>query len=451
MNNDYQNFNDFNLKPFLTQAISDLGFKKPTEIQQKIIPLVFTGKDIIGQSATGSGKSHAFLLPLINQIDPSRQEVQAVITTPSRELAEQLYQVASHLVSFGDDAIQIARYTGGTDKERQVESLNYAQPHLVIGTPGRIWDLVESQALKIHKASQMVIDEADMTLDLGFIEIVDRIVSSMPKDVQILVFSATIPERLEPFLRKYLRAPLMIKLMSKEEGPLAPTIHNWLLTTRGKNRKKLLYDILTMGNPYLVLIFANTIEKVDELATYLAERNLNVGVLHGNLDPRERKRVMRQAHQLDYQFIVATDLAARGIDIEGVSHVINYEIPQDLSYFVHRVGRTGRQGMEGIAITFYDPDEEEAIDWLQGQGIEFEEKEFKDGEIIERTSRQQRQKRQDNKPGFDYDSEVEGLVKKAKKQVKPGYKRKIRQKRQQVNRRKNRLKKQEERRRNRRK
>lgn len=450
METNFQTFKDFHLKDFLLEAIEELNFKEPTPIQKKVIPTIQAGGDIIGQSATGSGKSHAFLLPILDQINPNLREVQAVITTPSRELAEQLYQVASQLLEFSDQSIQIARYTGGMDKERQMESLDYAQPHLVIGTPGRILDLVESQALKIHKTRQMVIDEADMTLDLGFIEPVDRIVSAMPDQVQLLVFSATIPERLEPFLRKYLHAPQIIRLQGRSDNPLAPTIHNWLLFTRGRDRKELLYDILTMGNPYLVLIFANTIDKVNELAHFLAERDLNVGVIHGDLDSRERKRVMRQAHQLDYQFIIATDLAARGIDIEGISHVINYEIPQDLSYFVHRVGRTGRQGLEGIAITFYDPDEEESIQWLQDQGIEFEEKEFKNGEIIDRTSRQQRRERVKEKPGFEYDPEVAGLVKKAKKKVKPGYRRKIRQKRKQVNRRKNRQKKQAERRRKRR-
>lgn len=443
----YKQFEEFKFKPFLNEAIDALHFEKPTAIQKKVIPAVFTGQDIIGQSATGSGKSHAFLLPIIDRIDPALQQVQAVITTPSRELAEQLYHVATQLISFSDEPIKIVRYTGGTDKERQIDTLKNSQPHMVIGTPGRIWDLVKSRALKLHKASKMVIDEADMTLDLGFLETVDRIVSSMPEDVQLLVFSATIPDRLVPFLRKYLRSPELIQLQQRADNPLAPTIHNWLLTTRGKNRPELLYEILTIGNPYLVLIFANTIETVTSLAHFLAEKGLNVSVLHGDLDSRERKRVMRQVHQLDYQYIVATDLAARGIDIDGVSHVINYEIPQDLSYFVHRVGRTGRQGMEGIAITFYDPDEEDSIDWLQAQGIEFEEKEFKNGEIIGRVSRQERQKRQESQPKFDYDAEVAGLAKKAKKKVKPGYKRKIRRKRQQVNRRKNRLKKRKERRR----
>lgn len=432
-------FKDFNLKPFLYEALEDINFKKPTPIQQEVIPAISSKRDIIGQSQTGSGKTHAFLLPLLNQINIENQEAQVVILAPSRELATQIYDDAIQLTSFNEEEIIVSLYVGGTDKQRQVDSLTtgQGQPHVIIGTPGRVLDLVKSNALKTHTAQYMVVDEADMSLDAGFLEEVDLIAGTLDDLSQLLVFSATIPKQLEPFLRKYMNNPLEIRMENEEK--IADTIHNYLISTRSHDRRKILYDVLTIGNPYLVLIFANTIETVEEVASFLAEKDLSVGVLHGDLSFRERKRVMREIHQLDYQYFVATDLAARGIDVDGVSHVVNYEIPQDLSYFVHRVGRTGRMGLEGTAITFYSPDEQESIEKLVQSGIVFEEKEFKDGQLVDRRSYDQRRERKTNKERFEYHPEVASLVNKSKKQVKPGYRRKIKQKRKEVNRRNRRL------------
>ncbi|WP_018658728.1 DEAD/DEAH box helicase [Allofustis seminis] len=434
-------FKSFNFQPFLYKALDQLQFKQPTPIQSKIIPAIKSGRDIIGQSQTGSGKTHAFLLPLINEVDPYRREVQVVIIAPSRELATQIYQDATQLVANSPEELVINLYVGGTDKKRQIDSLitGQGQPHIVIGTPGRILDLVKENALKTYTAQYMVVDEADMALDAGFLEEVDLIAGTLDTLSQLLVFSATIPTQLEPFLRKYMNQPLELRIESEDK--IADTIANYLISTRSHDRRKILYDILTIGSPYLVLIFANTIETVEEVAHYLADKGLKVGVLHGDLTFRERKRIMREIHQLDYQFVVATDLAARGIDVEGVSHVINYEIPQDLSYFVHRVGRTGRMGLEGVAITFYSPDEQESIDKLVASGIVFEEKELKNGELVERRSYQERQNRKNKKEKFEYDPEIASLINKSKKKVKPGYRRKIRQKRKEVNRRNRRLNK----------
>ncbi|MFZ2645611.1 MAG: DEAD/DEAH box helicase, partial [Trichococcus flocculiformis] len=225
-------FKDFQLKPFLLEAISKLNFKEPTDIQKQIIPIIRTGKSVIGQSQTGTGKSHSFLLPLIDAIDPAKNEVQVVITSPSRELAEQLYQTATQLISNAPEEIRIVSYVGGTDKKRQMSKLINNQPHIVIGTPGRILDLVNEQALKIHTASKMVIDEADMTLDLGFLHDVDQIAGRLPEKLQMLVFSATIPEKLKGFLKKYVENPVIVQL--KPEHIIAPAIDNLLLSTKGR-------------------------------------------------------------------------------------------------------------------------------------------------------------------------------------------------------------------------
>jgi len=430
-------FTDYALQPYLQKALADLKFTQQTPIQERIIPLLLKGESVIGQSQTGSGKSHSFLLPLINKIDPNRQELQLVITVPSRELAEQLTAVASQLISFSDTEILLEKCIGGTDKKRQVAKLTQTQPHIVIGTPGRIFDLMQENALFVQTVQMMVVDEADMTFDLGFLETVDEIASRMSENLQMSVFSATIPDKIKPFLKKYLGNPKVIQIENTQL--VSPTIKNQLLVTKAKNPIDVLRQLLVMGHPYLVLIFVNTKQKADEVTKDLRNHNFKVATIHGDIPSRERRRVMKQIQQMDYQFVVATDLAARGIDIEGVSHVINLEIPGELEFFIHRVGRTGRNGLEGTAITFYTPDQEQAIQTLEGKGISFETVELKNGELVESYDRSRREKRK-NTQSKDLDPRLKGMIKKAKKKVKPGYKKKLGQEIRQKQRRQNRTK-----------
>ena len=415
------NFREFNFKEYIYQALDEINFKEPTEVQARLIPTILKGKSVVGQSQTGSGKTHTFLLPIFQNLNVQKDEVQAVITTPSRELAYQIYEAAKQLAKFSPENIWIQNYVGGTDKQRQIEKLKSHQPQLVIGTPGRILDLVRENAFDIHNAHYLVVDEADMTLDLGFLKETDAIASTLPKDLQMLVFSATIPEKLRPFLRKYMYNPVIEVVANKHV--ISPTIDNWLVSTKGRDRNKLIYDLLTMGEPYLALVFANTKERADELTNYLRSQGLKVAKVHGGIQPRQRKRIMREIQNLDYQFVVATDLAARGIDIEGVSHVINDDIPEDLEFFVHRVGRTGRNGMKGTAITLYEPSEEKLIDELESMGVHFVPKAVKNGEIVDSYDRNRREKRQTRKESMD--PKLRGFVKKEKKKRKPGYKKKI--------------------------
>lgn len=415
------NFREFNFKEYIYQALDEINFKEPTEVQARLIPTILKGKSVVGQSQTGSGKTHTFLLPIFQNLNAQKDEVQAVITTPSRELAYQIYEAAKQLAKFSPENIWIQNYVGGTDKQRQIEKLKSHQPQLVIGTPGRILDLVRENALDIHNAHYLVVDEADMTLDLGFLKETDAIASALPKDLQMLVFSATIPEKLRPFLRKYMYNPVIEVVANKHI--ISPTIDNWLVSTKGRDRNKLIYDLLTMGEPYLALVFANTKERADELTNYLRSQGLKVAKVYGGIQPRQRKRIMREIQNLDYQFVVATDLAARGIDIEGVSHVINDDIPEDLEFFVHRVGRTGRNGMKGTAITLYEPSEEKLIDELESMGVHFVPKAVKNGEIVDSYDRNRREKRQTRKESMD--PKLRGFVKKEKKKRKPGYKKKI--------------------------
>lgn len=415
-------FERFQLQPYLIEAIKEIGFKEPTEVQKRLIPAIQKGRSVIGQSQTGSGKTHTFLLPLMNKIDPNLNEVQVVITAPSRELAEQLYQAAIQLAEKSDPTIIVQNFVGGTDKQRQLNKLKNTQPHMAIGTPGRILDLVKANGLLVHTATAFVVDEADMTLDMGFLEDVDKIAGTMLDKLQMLVFSATIPETLKPFLKKYMENPLFEQVEAK--AVISSTIDNWLISTKGRDRIDVVYQLLTIGQPYLAIVFANTKTKVQEISDGLKSRGLKVATIHGDIPPRERKRVMRQVQNLEYQYIVATDLAARGIDIEGVSHVINAEIPRDAEFFVHRVGRTGRNNLKGIAITLYDPNEENLVHDIEQLGISFVPKEISKGDIKDGYDRERRKKRVSTSKDTLSPS-LRGFVKKKKKKVKPGYKKKI--------------------------
>ncbi|MFC4183027.1 DEAD/DEAH box helicase [Saccharococcus thermophilus] len=413
-------FERFDFQPFIMEAIKELRFYKPTEIQERVIPSVLRGESVIGQSQTGTGKTHAYLLPIIEKIDPEREAVQAVITAPTRELATQIYHEVLKIIKFCPAERQIAArcFIGGTDKQKALEKLKI-QPHIVVGTPGRINDLIREQALNVHTATMLVVDEADLMLDMGFIVDVDQIAARMPKELQMLVFSATIPEKLKPFLKKYMENPKYIHVAPKQVA--AEKIEHVLVPLRSRDKVKLLHDMLVAYNPYLAIVFTNTKKMADELADSLAEKGLKIGILHGDLSPRERKKMMKQIRDLEFQYIVATDLAARGIDIEGVSHVINYELPRDLQFYIHRVGRTARAGYTGIAATIYEPSDQDAITKLEKMGIEFLHRDLVRGEWVDLPPWNRRSKR------AKQDEEIAPLLAKMKKpkQVKPGYKKKL--------------------------
>ncbi|MBR7928137.1 DEAD/DEAH box helicase [Aerococcaceae bacterium zg-ZUI334] len=411
------------IQPFIKEALAELHFENLTAVQDEVIPPAIEGKNLVVQSQTGSGKSHSFLIPVFNQIKPEKQQVQAVITAPSRELATQLYEAAIQIAKFSPEEIIVTNYIGGTDKERQIEKLANRQPHIVIGTPGRIFDLMSENALWVQTAEIMVVDEGDMTMDLGFLSLIDEIASRLAKNLQLMVFSATIPQQLSVFLNKYVTSPVQIKIEPKQV--LAEQINNYLINTKGQDRRELVYQLLTMGHPYLALVFCNTKNYAEEVSQFLKEKGLKVATIHGDVPPRERKRIMRQIKDLEYQYVVASDLAARGIDIPGVSMVINTEIPKELEFFIHRVGRTGRNKVAGNAYTFYTPDDDEAIRLLEKKGIAFEQVELVKGEMRPAKSRLRRATRKDTKQDTD-DVVVKAMIaRNKKKKVKPGYKRKL--------------------------
>ncbi|WP_239253967.1 DEAD/DEAH box helicase [Listeria ilorinensis] len=429
-------FDQFGFQPFINQAIQKLGFFEPTEVQQKLIPGIMRGESIIGQSQTGTGKTHTFLLPLIQQINPEVKEVQVVITAPSRELANQIYQESRKITKLSEKEIVTHLLIGGTDKQRTIEKLKN-QPHIVIGTPGRINDMIREKALHVHTARTLVIDEADMTLDMGFLNDVDTIAGKMPPNLQMLVFSATIPQKLKPFLKKYMENPRYEHIQPKVTA--SENVTHELIARKSRNKLDLLKDTLTTFRPYLAIVFTNTKQAADEVADGLTERGLKVAKIHGDVPPRERKRTMKQIENMDYQYIVATDLAARGIDITGISHVINYELPSDLDFYIHRTGRTGRAGHFGLALTIYEPADEDKLNQLEKMGITFKHVELKRDEFVEVLDRNRRSKREATREAAD-PREI-GMRKKAKQKRKPNYKKKINRKMAEIKRRENRKRK----------
>ena len=418
MNNIFENEQ---INPAIRQGLKKINFVRPTEVQEKVIPVLMARKNAVVQAVTGSGKTHAFLIPVMNEIDENLQFPQAILTTPSRELAQQLYQVARQLRDASNLNLSIALLAGGTDRERQIESISRHKPQIIIATPGRLHDFVEKKILPLDYVKNFVIDEADMTLDMGFLSEIDFIAQRLPQNCVLTAFSATIPVKLANFLRKYMAKPETIII----DNPtvISPTVKNDLLDIGSKNRKKVLYQLLTIGQPYLALIFANTKQTVDELAEFLINQGLKVAKIHGGITERERKRTMREVEAGQYQYVVATDLAARGIDIEGVSLVINYEIPRELEFVIHRIGRTGRNGMSGHAITLIREEEMNQILKLEKMGIHFDFVEIKDSSLVPRTHYHNRKLRQSTSQGLD--NKVRGMVKKAQKKRKPGYKKKI--------------------------
>ncbi|WP_087971695.1 DEAD/DEAH box helicase [Oceanobacillus rekensis] len=423
------NFDHFAFHPILKDIVGSLNFKQPTEIQEKVIPAILKGQSVIGQSRTGSGKTHAYLLPLFNQLDTNKQEVQFVITAPTRELATQIHDEVRKMIHYAErDGKWIAKLlVGGTDKQKMVDKLK-TPPHIIVGTPGRILDLVNDNVLSIYSATSFVIDEADLMLDLGFINDVDQLLVKSKKDIQLMVFSATIPQRLEHFFKKYLENPLYVKI---DEHFSPETMEHRLVARKHRNDADIIMDISKVIRPYLAIIFTNGKKQANELVESLQKRGLDVGLIHGGLAPRERKRALKEIQNLRYQYVVATDLASRGIDIKGVSHVINAQIPKEEEFYIHRVGRTARAGMEGTAISIYDEPDLKLIDKLEQKGLTFSYVEVKDGEWKEAKSWNTRKLR--TKTTTNVEKEAWKQVQKTNK-VKPGYKKKMKRQQESIKR-----------------
>lgn len=345
-------FKELGLDHDLLKAITRAGFEEATPIQTETIPLVLQGKDVIGQAQTGTGKTAAFGLPILQDMDRSDRDVQALVISPTRELAiqtqEELYKLGR------DKKIKVQAVYGGADIRRQIRGLA-DHPEIVVGTPGRLLDHINRHTLKLGNLKTLVLDEADEMLDMGFIDDIESIVKNAPDSRQTLLFSATIPAGIMKLTNNFMHDPITVKIKSKELT--ADSIDQYYVRSRDFEKFDIMTRLFDVQSPDLALIFGRTKRRVDELTRGLKARGYRAEGIHGDLTQQKRMSVLRQFKGGELDFLVATDVAARGLDITGVTHVYNYDIPQDPDGYVHRIGRTGRAGKSGVSVTFVTPNE----------------------------------------------------------------------------------------------
>ncbi|WDF83085.1 DEAD/DEAH box helicase [Lacticaseibacillus pabuli] len=345
-------FAELGLDQDLLAAVERAGFEEATPIQAQTIPLALSGKDVIGQAQTGTGKTVAFGLPLTQKVDTSDPSVQSLVISPTRELAvqtqEELYRLGR------DKHTKVQAVYGGADIRRQIKALSN-HPQIVVGTPGRLLDHINRHTLKLQNLKMLVLDEADEMLDMGFVEDIESILASAPDNRQNLLFSATMPAPIMKITNKFMNNPITVKIESKELT--ADTIEQYYVRAKEFEKFDIMTRLFDVQGPELALIFGRTKRRVDELTKGLQARGYNAEGIHGDLSQQKRMQVLRQFKNGELDFLVATDVAARGLDISGVTHVYNYDIPQDPDSYVHRIGRTGRAGKSGISVTFVSPNE----------------------------------------------------------------------------------------------
>ncbi len=340
-------FLDFPFNQRIKENIKRLGYLHPTPIQDQAIPYILDGRDIIGIANTGTGKTAAFLLPLLQKVLTNRNE-RVLIITPTRELAA---QIKDDLQSYSRELpINSCLCIGGVNIHSQIMKLR-TRPQFVIGTPGRLKDLVETKKIQLPEFSNIVLDEVDRMLDMGFIEDITFLTSRLPTKRQSLFFSATLPNSLKPLMESFLRTPVTVSVKKQET---ASSIEQDVIHVQKQKKVEALHDLLVQENFSKVLIFGKTKHGVEKLATELAKRGFKVAAIHGNKTQSRRQKALQMFKQNSVQILVATDVAARGLDIPQVSHVINYDMPQTYEDYIHRIGRTGRAQHKGYALTFIE-------------------------------------------------------------------------------------------------
>jgi ATP-dependent RNA helicase DeaD len=348
---DITTFGEIELSKKLLQAVSDMGFEEPSPIQSQTIPLVLEGHDVVGQAQTGTGKTAAFGIPTIEKIVDGSRHIQALVLTPTRELAIQIAEEFNKIGKY--KRVKTLPIYGGQSIDRQIRSLKFGV-QIVVGTPGRLLDHIRRNTIKLENVKTLILDEADEMLDMGFVDDIEAILEQLSsEDRQTLLFSATMPGPIAKIAGKYMNNPKTITI--SRENLTVPLIDQVYYETREKLES--LCRVLDVEETGKIIIFCRTKKGVDDLVASLQARGYMSDGLHGDLSQSQRDRVMKKFREGKLEILVATDVAARGIDIDDITHVINYDIPQDHESYVHRIGRTGRAGKKGVAMTFIDPRE----------------------------------------------------------------------------------------------
>jgi ATP-dependent RNA helicase DeaD len=353
-------FAELGLSEPILEALADVGYKEPSPIQEQAIPHLLQGLDVIGQAQTGSGKTAAFGLPLMNYVDPTEHEVQGLVLTPTRELC---IQVTQALRTYGArKGVDVVAVFGGAPIRTQQAQLR-AGGHIVVGTVGRVKDLISRHSLMLHSCRFVVLDEADEMLDLGFLEDVEKILALTPSSRQTALFSATMPPEIQRLADQYLYDPVVVKV--KSANLTVDTVEQFGLEVASKDKAATLVEVLAAEKPTQAIIFCRTKVRCDQLYRTLRDQGMNVKALHGDMSQGQRDGVMISFKEGRTPLLVATDVAARGLDISTVSHVINFDVPTSPDVYIHRIGRTGRVGRTGRAITFYESRQKREVEAIE--------------------------------------------------------------------------------------
>ncbi len=356
-----QSFTDIGLSSSTIEKLKKQGIKQPTPIQAKVIPPLLKGVDLIAQAQTGTGKTFAFILPILEKMDADANHVQTLILTPTRELA---IQITDEIMKMKEDAVKVLAVYGGQDVDKQLKILQ-KDVSIVVATPGRLIDHIKRGTIDLSKISYFVLDEADQMLHIGFLDEISFIMRNIPKSRQTLLFSATISKEVEKLAKKYTKNAEYFTVEAKQ-GP-AKTVKQVSIHTTDRAKQGTLMTLVKEANPYMAVIFCRTKRRVTKLYEVLLANKFSCGQLHGDLSQTKREQVMKAFRDGKFQLLIATDVAARGLDIDGITHVYNYDIPQDAESYVHRIGRTGRAGTEGYAVTFYSSDDRPLLDEIEEQ------------------------------------------------------------------------------------
>lgn len=346
------NFKDLGLSDSLLKAVADNGYAEPTAIQTETIPLTLKGEDVIGQAQTGTGKTAAFALPILQGIDVNDPNVQALVISPTRELAIQTQKEIQKLGR--GEGVRAQVVYGGSDIRKQIYDLK-KKPQIIVGTPGRLLDHIKRRTLKLEHVKFLVLDEADEMLNMGFLEDIESIIKNTPSDRQTMLFSATMPDPIKRVGVQFMTDPKQIKVKSKELT--TDLVDQYYVKVKDNEKFETMTRLFDVEQPKVTIVFCRTKRRVDEVAKGLIARGYKAAGLHGDLTQSRRTQIMNEFKRDQINYLVATDVAARGIDVSGVTHVYNFDIPQDPESYVHRIGRTGRAGHHGTSVTFVTPNE----------------------------------------------------------------------------------------------